>query len=280
MIRIKDLEKRFKENIALNGINLQINENEIFGLLGPSGAGKTTLIKILTGQMKPSAGQAMVFNHETTSFTKGIYERIGMVLDEQGLYDRITAIQNLYLYADIHNIPKVKALETLEKIGLSHAKNTPVNKLSKGMKQRLTLGRAVLHEPDLLFLDEPTTGLDPRTMKEIHELIFSLRRNGTTIFLTTHNMEEATKLCDRVALLNNGLICECGSPQELSKKYDQKKELFITKRNGEKLSISNEPINADLIASLIRERDLQIIHSSEPSLEEVFIKLTGKKLEE
>ncbi len=280
MIKVKGLEKRFKENTALNGINLQINKNEIFGLLGPSGAGKTTLIKILTGQMKPCDGQAFVFDHESTSLNKKEYARIGMVLDEQGLYERITAIQNLYLYADIHDIPHVKAVEVIDKIGLSEAKNTPVKKLSKGMKQRLTVGRAILHEPDLLFLDEPTTGLDPRTMKEIHELIFSLRKNGTTIFLTTHNMEEATKLCDRVALLDNGIICECGSPQELSKKYDQKKELSITKMDGEKISISNEPVNADLIASLIRQRELQIIHSSEPSLEEVFIKLTGKKLEE
>lgn len=279
MIKVESLEKKFGEQVALNKISFSVVEKEIFGLLGPSGAGKTTLINILTGQLKADEGKANIYNQDCNHLSEETYKKIGMVLDKTGLYERISALQNLYLYADIHGIPHGEAESILDKVGLTYAKNTPVMKLSKGMKQRLTIARASLHKPSILFLDEPTSGLDPVTMKGIHQLIFNLRDSGTTVLLTTHNMDEATKLCDRVALLNEGAICECGSPQELSHKHDTERNIIITKKDGSTLTIKNEPDSGVILNKLMKEEEIQSIHSSEPSLENVFITLTGRDLQ-
>ena len=207
----------------LNNISMDVGRGEILGLLGPSGAGKTTLIKILTGQLKPTGGTALVFGKISSSLTGDDYSRIGMMMDNFGLYDRMNCYDNLLFFAKLYGIPKAEILEALDRVELSDARKTAASDLSKGMRSRLLLARVLMTKPQILFLDEPTSGLDPATTEEIHKVIQEEREKGVTIFLTTHNMAEAEKLCDHIALLNDGKIVEYGEPQELCRRYNHQK---------------------------------------------------------
>ncbi|MDR0490124.1 MAG: ABC transporter ATP-binding protein, partial [Oscillospiraceae bacterium] len=187
MITMNNIVKRFGEHTVLSDVTFEAKDREIFGLMGPSGAGKTTIINILTKQLDADGG-----GHST-----GVEMlEIGLLLDSDGLFDRLNCLDNLNVFAEIYKIPRKKSLEALQNVGLAEASKKSVNTLSKGMRQRLALARAILHEPKVLFLDEPTSGLDPVTARGIHTLIQGLRDNGATVFLTTHNMEEAVKLCN------------------------------------------------------------------------------------
>jgi len=209
-----NIVKRFGDKAVLTDVNFSVNQREIFGLLGPSGAGKTTIINILTGQLTPEGGH---YNIGATS------KETGLMLEEDGLYKRLSTAQNLDLFAGIYGVDKGKVQQALENVGLGKESKTPVAKLSKGMRQRLALARSILHAPKVLFLDEPTAALDPSTARGIHKLILGLRDQGTTIFLTTHNMEEAVGLCDHVALLYQGKIVEYGSPKAICDKHNSYK---------------------------------------------------------
>lgn len=278
VITLQKVRKTFNDFMALDDVNLEVSEGEIFGLLGPSGAGKTTIIKILTGQLKPTKGDSKVFNVETSKLSDNEYNKIGMVLDNTGLYTRLSCYDNLKIFADIYGMNKCAIAESLEAVKLSEAIKRPVSKLSKGMLQRLVFARAILHKPKLLFLDEPTSGLDPSTAYEIHKLIFKLRDCGTTVFLTTHNMEEATKLCNNVAIMNEGKIIEYGAPNEICKKYNENKKISIDLNNATHMDLPNDETSAEKIAALFRMNLVASIHSSEPNLETVFFKLTGREL--
>ena len=209
-ISLSGITKAFGAKTVLDNINLQIAKGEIFGLLGPSGAGKTTLIKLLTGQLKPSSGTARLFGKDTSALAGADYNQIGIMMDSFGLYERLSCYDNLKFFAQIYDVPYSKIDAVLEDVGLSEARKTTALNLSKGMRSRLLLARVLLREPNLLFLDEPTGGLDPATTREIHKLIYKQRDKGVTIFLTTHNMAEAEKMCDHIALLNDGHIVEYG----------------------------------------------------------------------
>ncbi|MDR2204054.1 MAG: ABC transporter ATP-binding protein [Nitrososphaerota archaeon] len=210
MIKMNNIVKRFDNHTVLSDVTFEVKEKEIFGLLGPSGAGKTTIINILTNQLKSDSG-----SHEINV----IPFETGLMLDEDGLYVRLSCIENLDVFACIYGIPRKKSMEALKSVGLIGAEKKPVSALSRGMRQRLAFARAILHSPKILFLDEPTSGLDPGTAQGIHEIIQNLRKNGATIFLTTHNMEEAVKLCDKVALLHKGRIVEQGAPAEICERH-------------------------------------------------------------
>lgn len=276
-ITLKGVSKQFGSKTVLKGISLNIENGELFGLLGPSGAGKTTLIKILTGQL-PYEGNAELWGKGCSGLDREAYRNIGMVLDNSGLYDRLSCYDNLMMFARINKVNKAEVPKVLEKVGLSNARKTPAGKLSKGMRQRLTLARALLHKPKLLFLDEPTSGLDPATAQEIHSYLLELKNSGTTIFLTTHNMEEAYKLCDHIALLNEGDIVEYGVPEEICRKYNMQNQISILCRNGETVELENRAENADKIAGYFSADMVESIHSSEPSLGTVFMELTGRGL--
>lgn len=278
MITINHVTKYFGTHVVLSDVSCQVKKGEIFGLLGPSGAGKTTLIRILTGQIKTYMGESIVLNKESSSLTEKEYGRIGMVLDDSGLYGRLSCYDNLLLFARIFGVPKQRIYEVAEYVQLKDALKTPAGKLSKGMKQRLVLARAILHEPNLLFLDEPTSGLDPTTSAKIHELIFELRKKEATIFLTTHDMEEATKLCDHIALLNEGNIVEYGVPLEICRKYNNENKVTILKKDGTQVVLPNTSESARQISECFDGNCVLSIHSSEPTLETVFITLTGKGL--
>jgi len=224
--------KRFGAQTVLSDVSFETSNQEIFGLLGPSGAGKTTIINILTNQLSPDSGSHSI---GVTSY------ETGLMLDEDGLYSRLNCMENLNVFADIYGISRKKSKEALEKVGLADSAKKAVSQLSKGMRQRLALARAILHEPKVLFLDEPTSGLDPNTAQGIHKLIQGLREQGSTIFLTTHNMEEAVKLCDRVVLLHKGKIVEQGVPREICERHDAVKtvpdlEKVFIKMTGATLS--------------------------------------------
>jgi len=214
MIQMKNIVKRFGEKTVLNDVSFNVEKQDIFGLLGPSGSGKTTIINILTDQLTPEGG-----SYELGATSK----ETGLMLEEDGLYSRLTTLENLNLFVGIYGVPKSKAIDALKSVGLGNEQKTQVSKLSKGMRQRLVIARAILHNPKILFLDEPTSALDPVTARGIHTLIQSLRDEGTTIFLTTHNMEEAVDLCDHVALLHQGRIVEYGSPREICSKHNSYK---------------------------------------------------------
>ena len=214
MISMTNIVKRFGDKTVLNDVNFKVEKQEIFGLLGPSGSGKTTIINILSNQLTPEGG-----SYEVGATSK----ETGLMLEEDGLYTRLTTSDNLNLFARIYGVSKNRVQKALHSVGLGNDFKTPVNKLSKGMRQRLVLARAILHDPKVLFLDEPTSALDPATARGIHKLILGLRDQGTTIFLTTHNMEEAVDLCDHVALLHLGKIVEDGSPRAICDKHDSYK---------------------------------------------------------
>lgn len=278
-IEIKNVEKKFGDKKVLNNISLTMKKGELLGLLGPSGAGKTTLIKIVTGQLSYE-GDSKVFGVESSMIGSKIYKQVGMVLDNCGIYERLSVYDNMKVFADIYKICKARIDEVLVKVGLIEAKKTSAGKLSKGMRQRLLLARAILHEPSILFLDEPTSGLDPVTTKQIHALLMELKNKGTTIFLTTHNMEEAYQICDHIALLNEGRIVEYEIPEELCRKYNKENCITIITKNGESVIIANKPSSARIITDYMEKDDIEAIHSSEPNLESVFITLTGRGLAE
>ena len=277
-IEIKNITKRFGEKTVLDGVDLNIASGEIFGLLGPSGAGKTTLIKILTGQLSQDSGTAMIGGTDTRRFTGSDRRRFGIMMDNFGVYERLSCARNLRFFADIYGIGKAEVMEALGKVGLADAANTPAGKLSKGMTGRLKLARAFMTDPDILFLDEPTSGLDPVSADEIHKMILSEKARGKTVFLTTHTMTEAEKLCDHIALLNEGDIVEYGSPQEICRRYDHKRMLKVHLTDGRDIELPYGTEQAGKIAGLIADGSAETIHTTEPDLETVFMELTGKEL--
>lgn len=278
IIEMKNVTKQFKGKDALKRITFSVKEGEIFGFLGPSGAGKTTTIKILTSQLTPSSGEAKIFNKDTYSLKREIFKQIGVLSDNSGVYERLSVEQNLMVFADIYNVNRKSIDEILEKVGLLQDKKKEAKKLSRGMKQRLMLARTLIHKPKLLFLDEPTSALDPGTAKEIHKLLKELNEEGTTIFLTTHNMEEADKLCNRVGFLNNGEIVEIDTPENLKLKYAENIIEVKLKPNREKIILNNDDTSAEKIKNWMLGNQLLSIHSKEPNLEEIFLSLTGRGL--
>ncbi|HHV05356.1 MAG TPA: ABC transporter ATP-binding protein [Anaerolineaceae bacterium] len=280
MIQCKNVYKNFADKTVLSGVNFDIPAGEIFGLLGPSGAGKTTLIKILTGQLSFEAGSVKTLGKNVEILTGEDKKNIGIMMDEFGVYERFSCVENLQIFADIYGIPHSKIKETLKMVGLQDAMRKPAMNLSKGMRTRLQLARVFLHSPKLIFLDEPTSGLDPQTMKSIHKIILEKKETGVTIFLTTHNMEEAAALCDTVALLNEGVIVEMGAPQEICRKYNHQKKIKLHLSSGEDLELKHGKESATEISRLFEAGIIETIHSSEPNLETVFLELTGRKLQE
>lgn len=277
-ISINGITKSFGEKKVLDDINLDVKKGEILGLLGPSGAGKTTLIKILTGQLSAENGKSVINGINSQKLSGDDYRNFGIMMDNFGVYDRLSCFENLKIFARIYGIKNDKINEALESVGLSDAKKTPAHNLSKGMKSRLRLARVFMINPDILFLDEPTSGLDPATADEIQKMIQKEKEKGKTIFLTTHTMTEAEKLCDNVALLSDGKIVEYGNPKEICRRYNHQKKLKIHLTDGTEKEIPHDENSAEIISELIKSGRAETIHTTEPDLETVFMELTGKEL--
>lgn len=235
---------------------------------------------LLTGQLRYDNGIVMVFGKEPGNLTGKDKKKFGIMMENFGVYERFSCGENLSVFADIYDISHDRIQEILEEVGLENAFKKAASDLSKGMKARLQLARTFLHSPQIIFLDEPTSGLDPQTMRGIHRIILEKKNAGCTIFLTTHNMLEATKLCDKVALLNEGKIVEEGNPEEIRRKYDYHKRIKIHLSDGEDIELYKGEQSAEKISELLKAGRIETIHSTEPTLESIFLELTGKNLEE
>jgi ABC-2 type transport system ATP-binding protein len=214
-IEVQHLTRNYNGLRAVDDISFTVEPGEVFGFLGPNGAGKTTTIKMLTGQLRPTSGRARVAGCDVVNDRDALKPQIGVVFEYQNLYERLSALDNLNFTAGLYGVKQGRVREVLAQVGLAQRAREPLKKYSNGMKQRLLIGRALLHEPKVLFLDEPTRGLDPGIAREIRALVANLAQQGITVFLTTHYMEEADRLCQRVAILDQGHIVALDAPARL-----------------------------------------------------------------
>lgn len=278
IIEVKGLEKVFANQTAIASVDFHVKRGEIFGFLGPSGSGKTTTIKILTGQLAPTSGVVSIFGESVDKLKKPEYrKRFGVLTDNSGLYGRLSIKDNLKFYCDLYDVPYSKIDEVLDAVNLKQDQSKRVSTLSKGMTQRVTLARALIHEPELLFLDEPTSSLDPTNSRHIHEGLRALNAKGTTIFLTTHDMNEADSLCDRIAFLNKGEIQLMDTPKRLKRRYTDS-TITVELVNEEKIILPVGSEGAQQLFDYMKMDKVLTIHSNEPTLEDVFVRVTGRKL--
>ena len=220
-IEAANLTRNFNGLCAVDHISFTVEPGEVFGFLGPNGAGKTTTIRMLTGQLRPSDGQAAVMGCDVVEERQRLKPQIGVVWEYQNLYERLSALDNLLFSARLYGVDRRRVAEALEFVGLTDRAKDRLQKYSNGMKQRLLIARALLHQPEVLFLDEPTRGLDPHIARDIRSMVANLAQGGMTVFLTTHYMEEADQLCQRVAFLDRGRIVALDTPTRLKAQYGQ-----------------------------------------------------------
>ena len=283
MIEIKNLKYTYPDNSeeTIHGIDFHIEKGEIFGFLGPSGAGKSTTQKIIIGILKQYAGQVQVFGKELRDQKNDYYEKIGVEFEFPNLYSKLTALENLKFFASLYSGEMENPMKLLELVGLADDANTRVAGYSKGMKMRLNFIRALLNKPELIFLDEPTAGLDPVNAKNIKNLILEKKAEGKTVFLTTHNMTVADEVCDRVAFIVDGQIRLIDSPRELKIRNGKKNVRVEYRENGStesrEFEMKNIGSNTDFI-ELIKSKEIETIHTLEATLEDIFIHATGRSL--
>ena len=270
MIELKHVTKKFNGKVALSDISFSVSEGEIFGFLGPSGAGKTTTINILTGQLVQDSGQAFILGKDAKDISADDLLNIGFMSDTVGFYEKMSLYKNLEFFAKFHNVSTEVLDHLLRELDLYQDKDKKAENLSTGMKQRLFLIRAILHTPKILFLDEPTSGLDPTLSQKVHRILFSLKEKGVTIFLTTHDINESTKIVDNIALLYQGNIIEYGAPQSIIDKYSDENKVVIRFQNGKEITVPKEEV-ANYLGQYVVS-----IHTMESSLESIFVQLTGK----
>jgi len=303
-IQASGLRKHYGAVTAVDGIDLSVKEGDVFGFLGPNGAGKTTTIRMLTGLARPTAGSASVLGYDVRSEVVKAKKAFGVVPESSNLYDELTALENLVFMGRLYGVPRQQCLRRAEELlalfRLTDKRGTRFASLSRGMKRALTIAAALVHQPRLLFLDEPTVGLDVVNARQLRAVVGQLHRDGTTIFLTTHYLEEADVLCDRIAILKEGRIVASGTPTELKasveaepvctvrfslmpedavaelKQRECVREVEVTAQ-GLRLRGPSLPRLIELIYSYAQEKALQIdfISSHEPSLEDAFVQLTG-----
>jgi ABC-2 type transport system ATP-binding protein len=303
IIKTQSLSKRYNDFLAVDRIDLEVFEGEIFGLLGPNGAGKTTVIRILTGQLAPTSGNTTITNHDIIREPAKVKQQIGVIPDISNIYEEMSAWDNLIFAGQLYGIPRKerekRAKELLELFGLYERRKDRTVTFSRGMKRRLTIAEGLIHKPKIVFLDEPTTGLDVQSLRMIRNLIKKLNAEGVTIFLTTHYIEEADQLCQRIAIINKGKIVRVDSPEKL-KALTKKRQIIevsfdVSHGLEEKLSslscVSDILTQGDkcvlsvddasqAIPSLVdfaNQNNLKIIsiNTLKPSLEDAFVKLTG-----
>ncbi|MGI2329021.1 ABC transporter ATP-binding protein [Planococcus sp. YIM B11945] len=278
IIEVKNITKVYANQMALEEVNFSIRKGEIFGFLGPSGSGKTTMIKILTGQLLPTSGTAIIFGTDLNQLKKPEYrQRFGVLTDNNGLYSRLSIYENLKLYCQLYDVALGRIDEVLDSVNLKSEKTKKISALSKGMTQRVMLARALLHAPDLLFLDEPTSALDPVNTRHIYKGLQELNAKGTTIFLTTHDMEEADLLCNRVAFLNKGQIQLLGEPDRLKKDHSDS-TVTVELVSEEKVVLPSGVDGAEKLYEYMKTNQIVTIHSNEPSLGDIFVQMTGRVL--
>ncbi len=305
-IEVINLKKNYGDFTAVNDISFKINKGEIFGFLGPNGAGKTSTINMMIGLSKPTSGKIFIDNIDVNKNLKHVQSIMGIVPDESNLYNEMNGFDNLCfcgaLYGMSKNDREIRANQLLEVFKLKEARSKLFKSYSKGMKRKLTIAAALMHSPSILFLDEPTTGIDVESSRQIRDMIISLKDKGTTIFLTTHYIEEAERLCDRVAFISNGKIVALGTVDELMENvFNNNSIIFETdkyiknylniiqnKFNTNKIKIinensfvmiSNKPILLIEVIKFLNDKKINVLEAKKirPSLEDVFVKLTSDR---
>ncbi|HEY7625315.1 MAG TPA: ABC transporter ATP-binding protein [Candidatus Limnocylindria bacterium] len=277
-VDVRDLRKHYGDVRAVDGISFAVAEGEVFGLLGHNGAGKTTTIRVLTGRATPSQGGATVIGRDVVREREAIKPFINLVFEDQNLYERMSGLANLRLFATLYGVPAARADELLDLVGLREAGKRAVKTYSSGMKQRLLVARALVNRPRVLFLDEPTRGLDPTSAREIRAIIARLAGEGTTIVLTTHYMEEADELCQRVAFLSQGKIVALDAPRELKLRHGRRTARILLSDRTEAAIRLDDPADAERLAGWMRAGTVVAMHSEEGTLEDVFVALAGRPL--
>ncbi len=284
MLEVKNLRYSYNggKDYAVDGISFSVSKGETFGFLGPNGAGKSTTQKILTGLLPMQQGSASVAGIDVNGQKSKFFNKIGVSFEIANAYNKLTGLENLEYFAGLFDVPTRDPGELLKLAGLEEAVNMKVGEYSKGMKQRLIFARSLLNDPEMLFLDEPISGLDPTSARNIKNVIKGIKDRGTTIFLTTHDMHIADELCDRVAFLDEGKIVVLDTPRNLKLRYGQKIINVEYKDNGrtaeEQISLIDDT-GWERLHVLMKEGKVETVHSKEATLEHVFIELTGRGLD-
>ncbi|MEM5014828.1 ABC transporter ATP-binding protein [Metabacillus indicus] len=260
---------------AVDQLSFQVKKGEVFGFLGPSGAGKSTTIKLLTRLIAPPPGKVFILGQDMSKANHSFYKRIGIAFENDVLYPTLTGYENLIFHAGLYGTGKDEVYDILKKMDLYKSKDKKAGEYSKGMKTRLVLARALVTNPEILFMDEPTSGMDPEIAAYVREVVKDMNRRGTTMFLTTHDMNEAEKLCDRIAFFNNGKIVELDTPENYKKRFG--KQTVSVEQNGKKMIFSKDD-DLRKLTEMITSKQFDSIHTQEASLEEIFIKVVGRGL--
>lgn len=278
----QDLTFSYGKQIAVDGISFEVEEGEVFGFLGPNGAGKTTAVRILTGQLQPQRGSAIVLGKDMRQYAKQVQQFLGISFENANLYEEMSAVENLQLFARLFGLRQFDAMELLEKVGLKGREKERVANYSKGMKQRLMLARALINQPRVLFLDEPTDGLDPVSSQTIHTIIHEAAERGCAVFLTTHDMMEADKLSHRVAFINQGKIAALDRPAVLKQRFGKRSLKVETVGDDGQTQTHNIALddgNVSLeLQNVLASGKILTAHTEEATLEDIFIQMTGRRL--
>ncbi len=283
MIKVEGLYHSYSndDKYAVKDANFEIPKGEIFGFLGPSGAGKSTTQAILTGLLPLQKGSVTVAGYDVKHISQKMFNKIGMSFEQSNVYSKLTAKENLEFYRKLFDVETREPEDLLKLVGLDGKGNIRAGEFSKGMKHRLTFARSMINNPELWFLDEPTTGLDPAIASEIKDIIRKENNNGVTVFLTTHNMFIADELCDRVAFIVDGEIKLIDSPKSLKLQYGKQLVDIEYKKNGGITKETFSTIKAEdkqRLQEVIQAYDIQSMHTKEATLEEIFIQVTGRGL--
>jgi len=287
MITVKNLTYTYlgADNETLHGLNFEIARGEIFGFLGPSGSGKSTTQNIIIGLVKEYGGSIEVMGREVSEWGQDYYEHVGVSFELPNHYLKLTALENLEYFCSLYDGDTLESMEVLKWVGLDKDANKRVSDFSKGMKFRLNVARSLIHKPKILFLDEPTSGLDPVNARKVKDLILKLRSQGTTVFITTHDMMVADELCDRVAFITAGNIGVINSPAVLKKQYGKRniRVEYLNEQNKKSSTYKEFPLddlgnNNEFLELLKYDKNIETIHTQETTLEKIFIQVTGEEL--
>lgn len=283
MIDVRGLQYTYSgtDRPALCGLDFSVRDGEVFGFLGPSGAGKSTTQKVLIGLLEDYSGDVMVFDRSVHEWGRALYDRIGVSAETPTLYRKLTGRENLKLFASLYGGFSHDPTDLFERVGLVDVADRRVGTYSKGMQMRLNFIRALVHDPELVFLDEPTAGIDPSNARAVRAVIQDLQDSGTTVFLTTHDMTVADKLCDRVAFIVDGQLSVIDTPRRLKLEYGTPTVRIEYHTDGtlneQRFSLPDLGEDAEF-QQLIRSGQIETIHTDEATLEDVFVELTGAKL--
>jgi ABC-type multidrug transport system ATPase subunit len=281
-VEVRELSFAYGELVAVDGISFELGRGEVLGFLGPNGAGKSTTIRMLTGQLEPRSGTVRVLGHDMATDRADIQARIGVCFEEKNLYANMSAVENLRFFARLFGIGRLDPEPLLRRVGLWERRDDRVSGYSKGMRQRLMVARTLVNEPDVLFLDEPTDGLDPVSARAIREVVREEAARGAAVLLTTHDMLEADVLSDRVAFIDDGRILTIDTPEALKLAHGTRSVRIRTGADGS-VSETVVPLDdedaSDRIRGAVAGRDVLTIHTEEATLEDIFVEIAGRRLD-